>query len=372
VPPKIQTPRGDQLVDLLGAYYRQRFLKAGLLSGDAAADAGRIYARADNDQRTKRTAYLLARALAPSGEPDVHALAEGRNDPLFAAAAAGVGHPDYALAQAAVLGRIGGQPRVLERAYGSQLAELRGILYGPEPGAGRGTPIDAPFHIDPGKGSHLVELGGSLQVAEVCIDALILAYADGKPRQEVGWGKVDSGVLTDLLAIHDLYFDLVDRTFYLAQVKGSNLASHLVDTLEQGAEGQPVPGALGDPGTRIVILGGHDSNLADLGGLFGMNWCIEGTQLNPTIPGSALVFELWRRGGRYFVRTQYVAATLDQQREVTPLSLEQPPAVAPVFIPGCGGSGPDFDAPLADFVRQARKVINPAFVAPEPEPEPGP
>jgi hypothetical protein len=35
-------------------------------------------------------------------------------------------------------------------------------------------------------------------------------------------------------------------------------------------------------------------------------------------------------------------------------------------VQGCGGPAPNFDAPLASFVRQARKVIDPSFIAPEP------
>jgi 4-phytase/acid phosphatase len=95
---------------------------------------------------------------------------------------------------------------------------------------------------------------------------------------------------------------------------------------------------------------------------------VPGTQANPMLPGGALIFELWKRGdapATYYVRTSYVAQTLDQQHEATSLSLDNPPARAPICIPGCGGVAPDFETPLASFVRQARKVIDPAFIAPE-------
>ena len=48
-----------------------------------------------------------------------------------------------------------------------------------------------------------------------------------------------------------------------------------------------------------------------------------------------MVFEL-RRGKQdrlYYVRVYYVCQTLDQMRHMTPLSLDVPPAVAPIFIP---------------------------------------
>jgi 4-phytase/acid phosphatase len=223
--------------------------------------------------------------------------------------------------------------------------------------------------VGPAAKGYVVTLKGPLQAALYCMDAFLLEYVDGKPSSEVGWGRVNGRFITEMLTLHELYFDLMARTFYLAQVGGSNLASHIIDTLEQGALDQPVPGALGPSGERVVVLVGHDTNIANIGGLFGMNWWVPGTQMNPTLPGGALVFELWKRGGRensFFVRITYVSQTLDQMREAAPLSLDNPPALSPVFVPGCGGSGPGFDAPLASFVRQARRLIDPAFIASEP------
>jgi 4-phytase/acid phosphatase len=366
--PGIQTPHGNQLIALMGDYYRERFQKEGLLSGDPAVDGPAVFVRADNDERTKETGRILAKALVSVGDPDVHALPEGEIDPLFRAFAAHVGKPDPELASAAVLGRMGGDPSNVERAYATQLGELDGILFGPggnpqqRPAGGEAT------RVSPGSKHYLVSLKGRLQTALDCTDSFILEYAEGMPLSDVGWGRVDAGKLADMLALHELYFDLTDRTFYPAQVEGSNLASHIIDTLEQAAAGDSVPGAIGPSGERVVILAGHDSNIANIGGLFSMNWWISGTQANPMLPGGALVFELWKRGdgpSPYYVRTSYIAQTLDQQREATVLSLGTPPGLSPIFVPGCSGQGPNFDAPLASFVRQARKVIDPAFIAPE-------
>jgi 4-phytase/acid phosphatase len=367
--PGIQTAHGNQLIALMGDYYRQRFMRSGLLSGDPGTDGPLVYIRADNDQRTIETARLIGKSLVPVGEPDVHSLPGGTFDPLFQPFRAHLGHPDTALAVASVLGRLGGDPRNLEKAYATQLGELRDILFGHGVAPPESSGFDSPSTISAGQHDYLVKLSGPLRAAEVCMDAFILEYADGKPREEVGWGRVDGKVMTDMLALHEVLFDLTERTFYPAQVGASNLASHIVDTLEQGALGQPVTGALGSAGERIVVVAGHDSNIAAVGGLFGMNWMLPGTQMDPLLPGGALVFELWKRGGQsdaYYVRTIYVSQTLDQQRDATTLTLDAPPALAPIFIPGCGGLGPNFDAPLASFVRQARRVIDPSFIAPEP------
>jgi 4-phytase/acid phosphatase len=370
VPPGFLTPHGSKLMALMGDYYRERLASEHVLSGDAAADGPLVFIRADNDQRTIETARILGKALVSVGEPDVHAQPEGTSDPLFRPIAARVGHPDAELAAASILGRVGGDPRNIDRAYATQLEELRAVLLGSRDATSRSSELDAPTEFTPSPGSRnfVVKVSGRLIAALRCTDSLLLEYADGKPLSEVGWGRVDGRVMTDMLALRDLGFDLAERTLYPAQINGSNLASHIVDTLEQAARGEPIPGALGPSGERVVVLVGHDTNVANIGGLFGMNWCIPGTQLNPTLPGGAIVFELWKSGGRenaYYVRTVYVAQTLDQMREATPLSLENPPAIAPIFIPGCGGAGPNFDAPLASFVRQARRVIDPAFIAVE-------
>jgi 4-phytase / acid phosphatase len=368
VAPAIQTPHGNQLMAFMGDYYRLRFIGTGLLSGDPASDGPLVFIRADNDQRTIETGRIIGKSLVPVGEPDVHALPEGTVDPLFQPFKAHVGHPDPELAAASILGRLGGDPRNIDRAYANQFNELKGVLFGPGGVPPQSSGFDAPTEVSSGNGRYLVTLSGPLLAAEVSTDSLLLEYTDGMPAAGVGWGRVDGKVMTDLLTLHELFFDLVDRTFYPAQVNASNLASHIVDTLEQGAEGQAVPGALGPAGERIVVIAGHDSNIASIGGLFGLNWWVAGTQMNPMLPGGALVFELWKRGGQggFYVRTSYVTQTLDQQRDATPLSLDSPPARAPIFIPGCGGIAPNFDAPLPSFVRQARKVIDPSFIAPDP------
>jgi 4-phytase/acid phosphatase len=370
--PAIQTPEGDRLVSLMGDYYRERFTAAGLLTGDAATDGPLVFVRADNDQRTIQTGRLLGKALVPGAQLRIHAFPEGEPDGLFQPYRAHVARADPELASSAILGRIGGDPKNLDRAYAPQFAELDRVLWG----AGSQATLESvagPTTLGPGRETHLVDIGGSLLAAEECIDSLILEYTDGKPEKDVGWGRVDEKTMTSLLTLHELFFDLVARTFYPAQAGASNLASHILDTLEQAAGTDPVPGAIGPPGERVVVVVGHDSNLAQLGGLLGLHWCIPGTQPDPTLPGSALLFELWKGPGPrddYYVRLSYVSQDLAQLRSASALSLASPPARAPVYIPGCSGPGPTFDAPLPAFVRQARKVIAPGFVADDPASDP--
>jgi 4-phytase/acid phosphatase len=50
---------------------------------------------------------------------------------------------------------------------------------------------------------------------------------------------------------------------------------------------------------------------------------------------------------------------MDQLRNQTPLTLDAPPATAPVFIPNCSIENPTFDCPLGLLVKIASEVIDP-------------
>jgi 4-phytase/acid phosphatase len=63
--------------------------------------------------------------------------------------------------------------------------------------------------------------------------------------------------------------------------------------------------------------------------------------------------------GEYLIRASYIAQTLDQLRNQIPLTLDAPPAIAPVFIPGCSADNATFDCPLGRFVRIASQLIDP-------------
>ena len=209
-------------------------------------------------------------------------------------------------------------------------------------------------------------MSGPVRKAESLVDSLILEYTDGMPAADVGWGRVDRATLTQLMVLHARYFDLTQRTFYPAQAMASNFTSHLLDTMDQALAGQPRAGAFGAPADRLVFVVGHDTNIANVGGLLGLSWQLPDTPADPILPGGALVFELRqpRGGGAAFVRTYYLSQSLDQMRAAEPLTLQHPPESSPIYVPGCSQAGPACDAPYDRFAAQARRLIDPQFVIP--------
>jgi 4-phytase/acid phosphatase len=284
---------------------------------------------------------------------------------------AGVAELDYQMAIAAVTGRLGNNPQALASAYAPELALARSVLFNypvsqtpaPPTPAGKMDVTDLisnPVTVTTGNSSQPVNLG-SLAAIIPAIDPFAMEYADGLAPIDVGWGQLTPDGNSQIFRLYDLVLDLEYRTPYLARVQSSNTASHIVRSLVQAATGNQTPGALATPATKVIALIAQNTSLTGLAGLFHMDWLVPGYQTDVSAPSGAMVFELRqsRSTGEYIVRTSYITQTMDQLRKQTHLSLDAPPAVVPVFIPGCSVDNATFDCPLGKFVQVSSEVIDP-------------
>jgi 4-phytase/acid phosphatase len=369
VPPGYLTEHGRKLMTLLGAYDRERLASEGLLAASGCSDAAHIRIIADSDQRTRETGNALAAGLAPRCALEVTALPEGTPDPLFHSLGAGVGPLDKELAAAAISGRIGANPQGLLEAYRPQIEALDEVLRGCNTGANCSASnvpppqslFDIASSIAPGKDGHAVELRTPLGTAATMAENMLLEYSEGVDAANVGWGRVDIHKLRELMQLHTANVDIVQRTSYMARAQSSNLLFHILQSMAQAVGNHPVTGALTRPEDRLLILAGHDTNIAAIAGSLGLSWLIDGRR-DDTPPGGALVFELWKRHGseEYSVRTFYMAQTLDQMRNAAPLSLGNPPERVPVFVPGCGRE--DGSCGWEPFQKAVQAATDMAFV----------
>jgi 4-phytase / acid phosphatase len=223
--------------------------------------------------------------------------------------------------------------------------------------------LDIPASLDSGKGDHLAELKGPLNTASTITEDFLLEYANGMPMDQVGGGSVDLATLKQLLDLHTAASDLTRRSSYLAMVQASNALAHISRTLEQAATGKVVSGALGKPGDRVIVMVGHDTNLSNIAGMLNINWLLDGRR-DDTPPGGALIFELRQKEDAtdYEVRAYYTAQTLEQMRNVMPLSLEHPPPRSSIFIPACSTGAAGFPCPWKTFQQTLAAAIHPEFV----------
>jgi 4-phytase/acid phosphatase len=366
VAPGILTAKGAALETILGGYYRLWLTKEGLLTGHDAADANLVYFRANVLERTIASANAFAAGLLPAAKVNVISYQQG-SDPLFDPMGAGVAQLDHQMAVAAVAGRLGGNPQSLAAAYAPEYALTRSLLFGyaasetsvPATPAGKVDVTAIPVTVTAGTAGFPVTLGG-LTALTAAVDPFIMEYAEGLPAAQVGWGQLTAAGITQILRLYNLILDLECRTPYLAQMEGSNLASHVVRSMVQATTGNVTTGSLGNPSTKLILLVASDTNISALAGLLHLDWVLPGYQPDYCAPGGAIVFELRQSQstGEYIVRASYVAQTLDQLRNRTVLTLATPPASAPVFIPGCSDSNATLDCPLANFVKLVSNAID--------------
>jgi 4-phytase/acid phosphatase len=350
VPPGHLTAHGYELMKLFGVWDRTLFSSQGLFAATGCNDAARISIVADTDQRTRETGKALAEGMFPGCPIEVHSLADGAQDPLFRSFEAGIAHPDPAVANAAVLGRIGGSYNNLAEVYRAQLTLLDNVL------AGCGHAPANPKRVS------LLNLPAPVRYPAATIaENLLLEYTNGMSQADTGWGCLDGATLRTIMQVNNASWDYGMRTPAVARPRASLLLDRILRTMEQSATGAAVPGAIGKPGDRLVLLVGHDTNIATVAGAIGIDW-IEDGRVDDTPPGGALLFELWRprNGGKPFVRLEYTAQTLEQMRNAEPLTATNPPAQAPIFIPVC--SRADYSCAWDGFSAAMHAATDPAYV----------
>ena len=360
------TNNGKVNETILGSYYRLWLTKEGLLTGTDSADAGSVYFRAIAAPLIIDTARAFAAGMLP--QANVFVNTQQGSDPLFDPLGAGVSRLNQRMAIAAVQGRLGGNAQSLASAYAPELALTRSILFGyaagetpvPATPAGKVDVTAIPIDVTDGQPGLPVGLGG-LATVNVAIDPFIFEYVDGLPASEVGWGQLTVGGISQITRLLSVALDLEYRTPYLARVQSSNVASHVVRSMVQAATGNALTGSVGNPSTKVIVLMAANTNVTGLAGLLNLDWIVPGYVADESAPGGVLMFELRQsqNTGEYIVRASYVVQTMDQLRNRTVLTLNSPPAIGPVFIPGCSMRNATFDCPLASFVEVAGHAIDP-------------
>ncbi len=353
VAPGELTPHGRDLVNSMGAYYREWLTGEHLYSSTGCQDSGRIYIWADSDHRTVETGRALAESLLPGCGIEIHSEPDGRRDPIFS----GGGTPDPEHEAQALRERLGPQPEKLIADHAAALAVLQFIL------GEKNTPgklMESPTCVSVKAKS--VALAGPFAIGSSLSEDFLLEYANGMTGTDLGWGRLTKENLFNVLELHSVYTELTRRTPLLARAHGSNLLAHVLCSMEQVVSGKSVPGALGNAGDALLVLSGHDTNLSNISGMLGLSWHLPGYQPDDTPPGGALIFSLWRDAatGEYFIKTQYLAQTLDQMRNGNRLTMAAPPAGQEVAIPGCGAvsqSGCSWQS----FSRAVRGGVDPRF-----------
>lgn len=379
------TPHGRRAERLLGIYFRNYLLHEGLLTGNQQTDAARSYFRANSIQRSNITAAEFHTGLFPDLNAKVHSYPLGHTDPVFDPIGANVVQVDPERAEAEVQA-LYDSGSALVSAYQAEYAQIRSLLFDYPLGT---NPVpETPAHLvdvtafgislipntlEKLKTGSVIDVGGLVEVMGA-IDPFIMQYADGLPMDQVGWGRLSPEALSQQTRIVGLVLQIELLSPYLNKVQGSNAASHVIRTMEQAVSGDDAPGAFGNSRTRTVVVISSDFYVASLAGLLNLHWLLPGYQQDFCAPGGALVFELRqvKYTGQFIVRVFYTSQSLDQLRNLTPLTLNKPPATRQLVVPGGSTSTMNLDVDFTTFQKIMKNAIDKQYVQDPSEEVPPP
>lgn len=320
VPPGYLTPHGRAAVTRIARLDRAAWAAAGVTPRRGCP---RLAIVADSDQRTIETARAYAAAFAPGCDVAIDHKPQGVTDPRFAAIEEKAVPFDAATAQAAVIagagpGGIAGEEARLR----PLLARLDAILCAPAaPACGIAR---EPSDLTPARAGRRPKLTGALDRASTAAQILLLEYAEGKPMAEVGWGRATPADIARLAAFHATEFRLLARPAYIARANLALLTPIIV------------AGLTAADGAAVTMISGHDTNVANLGGLLDVHWQVPGLAADDPAPGGAIVLQhLSDAAGHHFVRALYRSQTVEQIRTLA----TDAPYSAVLPIAGCSARG---------------------------------
>ena len=325
VPESHLTARGYTGMQLLGSYDREAYAARGLFEALGCPQPGSIRIRSSTAQRAIESGKALAQGFAPGCSLSVEHGAPGTRDPIFDPRGAGMVTYDGAAAVAAINRHTGGIQALAERnrAAFRTLEEILGCR-----GKAVARPCDIlaePSVLKPGADPTSFDFAGPIRTASGTAQVFLLEYAQGFPMTRVGWGRATPERIEQIGALHSLLFDVHVRAPYLAGRQSAVLGRRILASLQ-------------DPsGAKLDLVVGHDNNLNAMAAVLGVTFKVDGYAENDATVGGALVFELLRdpASAERYVRVAYQSQTLEQLRNLTPLSIATPPSYKTLPIAEC-------------------------------------
>ena len=366
--PGYLTKAGAELAEKMGEYYRNRYANL-FVPGDCP---DHVFIWADRDERTVITAQALASGLTnpenktPQCRFAIYESAE-QPDPIFHPTQSKGSTPKCRFNADKVREAVGDFNAKLCEQYSQQLNQEQGVLKccasslcdstcskQPDGRCGAAAPgcnlNNVPSCLQVSGDSTQASFQGRWGIGQSFAEILLLEYENGFEGSDLGFGKVtqEDDVLR-ILPLHTGAFNALQRANYVDWRQGANLLYHLTYAIVNGSD----PG-IGGEENKFIAYVGHDTNIANLAELLGLNWQVGTYPKNDIPPTSALIFELRDVQGALSVYASYAAQTLegDGQR-VNPVPL-------PTSIPisKCVNMSRDGSCPLGSFATLVKQALH--------------
>ncbi|APG18247.1 phosphoanhydride phosphorylase [Kosakonia radicincitans DSM 16656] len=358
------TPRGGQLISELGKYQRLRLAEKGL-QGDKTCPFAQVAVVADTDQRTRKTGEAFLAGFAPECHIPVHyQQQQTRTDPVFNPIKAGKCSFNPVKVKEAILNQAGGDIGHYAQRYQPAFQTLEKVLNfsqsekckatGQNNGCSLTQVLPTKLNATPDN----VSLTGAWGLSSMLTEIFLLQQAQGMPQ--VAWGRIaGEKEWGELLSLHNAQFDLLQKTPEVARSKATPLLDLIRTALVTKGSAENSYGI--NLPVSLLFIAGHDTNLANISGALGINWLLP-AQPDNTPPGGELVFERWKRlsDNSDWIQVSFVYQTLQEMREMQPLSLENPPGQVDLKLTACNEKNAQGMCSLASFSALIESVRVPA------------
>jgi glucose-1-phosphatase len=337
--------RGGALEVEMGQFFREWLIDEGFFAKNAvpAGDEVRFYA--NSIQRTRATARAFAAGMFPMADLAVEQHTPlGTMDPVFNPQITRVS--DGFLSKAYTeIEAMGGPDGPLKEKY----ALLEKVLdMKSAPAAKNDTtafgqfPSSVRFEV----GKEPIMSGG-LKMACSASDALTLQYYEEPDVLKAGFGHaLTPAQWVEVSSVKDWYQDVL----FAAPSVAANVAHPMLQELLK---------ELRQPGRKFAFLCGHDSNIGSVLAALGAEpYNAPGAIETKTPIGGKILFEKFRgRDGKDYADIWLVYASADQLREVSILSVDNPPMALPLRLKGLT---PNADGlyPFADLEQRFAGAID--------------
>ena len=322
VAPGLLTPHGALGIGRLAAADRVWLVSNGLLPAIGCPANGQVNAIASKTPRAIATAETWVATAIPNCGIVVQHPGQGAPDLLFhvleTKPAWFDGHRAYldAVSQAP----NGSIPLQMEL-LGPDFERMANVLACPQP-----CPLLTETSTLVEQAHEPPKFHGPFDYASTASESFMLEYVEGMPGGSVAWGRASRGDIERLLIFNVTKFRYLNRAPYIAGASGGPLAKLILTAFNNQS------------GPALTVLGGHDTNIAAIGGMLGLHWKVPSYLADDIPPGSALGFELLRDDrGNKFVRLFFRSQTMDEIRNLNVLDpLRNQPYRQYLDIPGCG------------------------------------
>jgi glucose-1-phosphatase len=314
--------RGGALEVEMGQFFREWLVSEGFFDKNAVPEEGSVRFYANSIQRTRATARAFAAGMFPMADIVVEQHTPlGTMDPVFNPQITRISDGFVAKAYAEIEA-MGGPDGPLKEKY-ALLEKVLDMKSGPA--AKNDTTAFLPF-----KSSVRFELNkepamaGGLKMACSASDALTLQFYEEPDLLKAGFGRsLTRREWTEISSVKDWYQDIL----FAAPSVAVNVAHPML---------QELLAELRRPDRRFAFLCGHDSNIGSVLAALGTEpYNAPGAIETKTPIGGKILFQKYHgRDGRMYADIWLVYASADQLREVSVLSLSNPPMALRLRLQG--------------------------------------